>query len=155
MTVLTPPGTGAIATVAVVGPRAWDAVRSVFRPVKGSLPESPPPHRVYFGTLGAGGDEVVVGVRQGDPEPWVEVHCHGGRQVVRWVVSQLECGTRNGECGVEQAEAGDCAQDGQLGVEKLAAEVREMEARRGRLLELGESGETYEFSAGPVAMSGT
>lgn len=86
VSVLTPPGTGAIATVAVVGPRAWEAVRAVFRPIKGSLPEVPPPHRVYFGVLGDGGDEVVVGVKSGD---WVEVHCHGGRQVVRWVVDTL------------------------------------------------------------------
>jgi tRNA modification GTPase len=84
--VLTPPGTGAIATVAVVGPRAWDAVRAVFKPMKGTLPESPPLHRVFFGVLGDGGDEVVVGVKS--PE-WVEVHCHGGRRVVRWVVDQL------------------------------------------------------------------
>jgi tRNA modification GTPase len=95
--VLTPPGTGAIATVAVVGPQAWAAVRAVFRPVKGTLPELPPLHRVYFGTLGEGGDEVVVGVRELDPEPWVEVHCHGGRRVVRWVVELLESASRDRE----------------------------------------------------------
>ncbi len=101
VSVLTPPGTGAIATVAVVGPRAWDAVRAHFRPVKGTLPDSPPRHRVYFGTLAEGGDEVVVGVRQLVPEPWIEVHCHGGRRVVRWVVELLEGGTGNAECGAE------------------------------------------------------
>jgi tRNA modification GTPase len=99
--VLTPPGTGAIATVAVVGPQAWAAVRSVFRPLKGILPDVPPLHRVYFGTLGEGGDEVVVGVRELDPEPRVEVHCHGGRRVVRWVVDLLERGMRNAERGIE------------------------------------------------------
>lgn len=108
VTVLTPAGTGAIATVAVVGPRAWEALREVFRPAKGSLPESPPLHRVFFGTLGDGGDEVIVGVRQVDPEPWVEVHCHGGRQVVRWVVSQLECGMGNAECGIEGSSITPC-----------------------------------------------
>ncbi len=87
VSVLTPPGTGAIATVAVVGPRAWEAVRAVFQPIKGPLPEVPPLHRVYFGVLGDGGDEVVVGVKSAE---WVEVHCHGGRRVVRWVVDQLE-----------------------------------------------------------------
>ena len=35
------------------------------------------------------GDEVVVAVKRLDPEPWVEIHCHGGRRVVRWVVEQF------------------------------------------------------------------
>jgi tRNA modification GTPase len=89
--VLTPPGTGAIATVAVVGPAAWDIVSRRFRPAAGKpLPETPPLHRVWFGALGhEAADEVVVAVRAVDPELWVEVHCHGGRQVVRWVVEQL------------------------------------------------------------------
>ncbi|MCU0705669.1 MAG: 50S ribosome-binding GTPase [Fimbriiglobus sp.] len=90
VTILTPPGTGAIATVAVTGSRAWEAVRAIFRPAKGTLPEQPPLHRVYFGTLGDGGDEVVVGVPQTEPEVVVEVHSHGGQRVVRWVVEQLE-----------------------------------------------------------------
>jgi tRNA modification GTPase len=109
VSVLTPPGTGAIATVAVVGPRAWEAVRAVFRPVKGSLPEVPPPNRVYSGVLGEGGDEVVVGVKSAE---WVEVHCHGGRRVVRWVVSQL--GARSAERGIEDNPAGVSAVDSTL-----------------------------------------
>ncbi len=41
-----------------------------------------------------------------------------------WEIRKSECGIQNGECGTdesEQAEAGDMCQDGQLGVEKLAA----------------------------------
>jgi len=89
--VLTPAGTGAIATAAVVGPGAWAAVRARFRPASGKpLPEEPTANRFWFGTLGDGpGDEVVVAVKALEPEPWVEVHCHGGRRVVRWVVEQL------------------------------------------------------------------
>lgn len=86
---LTPPGTGAIATVAVVGPRAWEVVRSLFRPA-GTRPlgGTPQLHRFWFGTLGDG-DEVVLAVRQVEPQLWVEIHCHGGRRVVRWVVEQF------------------------------------------------------------------
>jgi tRNA modification GTPase len=85
--VLTPAGTGAIATLAVAGPTAWDAVTARFRPAKGTLPEAPAVGRFWYGTLGDGvGDEVVVAVREG----WVEVHCHGGRRVVRWVVEQFK-----------------------------------------------------------------
>ncbi|MFO0847547.1 MAG: GTPase [Gemmataceae bacterium] len=89
--VLTPPGTGAIATVAVIGPMAWAVVKERFRPAAGKpLPDSLAQHRTWFGALGDGaGDEVVVAVRAVEPEPWVEVHCHGGRQVVRWVVEQF------------------------------------------------------------------
>jgi tRNA modification GTPase len=85
--VLTPAGTGAIATLAVAGPQAWDAVKARFRPANEKpLPETPPLGRFWYGTLGDGvGDEVVVAVR----DEWVEVHCHGGRRVVRWVVEQF------------------------------------------------------------------
>jgi tRNA modification GTPase len=85
VSVLTPPGTGAIATVRVSGTGAWEAVRAKFNPAKGTLPEVPPLHRFWFGTLGDGGDEVIVAMRQVAPEPMVEIHCHGGRRVVRWV----------------------------------------------------------------------
>jgi tRNA modification GTPase len=88
--VLTPPGTGAIATVRVTGPEAWELVRTKFRPAKGMLPDVPPLHRFWFGNLGDGpGDEVIVAVRQVEPEVCVEIHCHGGRRVVRWVVETL------------------------------------------------------------------
>lgn len=89
--VLTPAGTGAIATLAVVGPAAWDAVRAGFRPANGKpLPDEPTPHRFWLGKLGEGvADEVVVAVKQLEPEPWVEVHCHGGRRVVRWAIEQF------------------------------------------------------------------
>jgi tRNA modification GTPase len=87
VSVLTPAGTGAIATVEVAGPRAWEIVRALFRPAGPKpLPEVPELHRFWFGTLG---DEVIVAVKQVEPEPRVEVHCHGGRRVVRWIVEQL------------------------------------------------------------------
>jgi tRNA modification GTPase len=83
--VLTPPGTGAIATVALGGPRAWAVARALFRPAAGALPDEPPAGRFWFGTLGTGaGDEVVLAARSADP-PAVEVHCHGGREVVRMI----------------------------------------------------------------------
>jgi tRNA modification GTPase len=101
--VLTPPGTGAIATVAVAGPRAWEIARQLFRPAKGQLPDVPELHRFWFGTL-AGGDEVILAVKQVEPETQIEVHCHGGRRVVRWVVEQF---TAN---GCTEGEPGDVRQ---------------------------------------------
>jgi tRNA modification GTPase len=90
--VLTPPGTGAIATVEVRGPGAWTAVGSRFKPASQKpLRDRPPLHSVYVGTLGDGShaDEVVVAVKQLEPEVVIEVHCHGGRRVVSWVAELL------------------------------------------------------------------
>jgi tRNA modification GTPase len=90
---LTPPGTGAVATLAVVGPRAWGAVRALFRPAGSApLPEEPAVSgRFWVGRLGEGaGDEVVLAVRRAGPDYWVELHCHGGRQVVAWLTEAFE-----------------------------------------------------------------
>ena len=85
--VLTPPGTGAIATVEVAGDRAWEFARKLFRPASQPLPEMPEVDRFWFGRIGEGaGDEVILAVT-GDAT--LEVHCHGGRRVVRWVVEQF------------------------------------------------------------------
>jgi tRNA modification GTPase len=86
VSVLTPPGAGAIATVAVRGPRAWGVARWLFRTAAGKpLPEAPELHRFWVGRL-ADGDEVVLTVRAVEPEVCVELHGHGGRRVVRQTV---------------------------------------------------------------------
>ncbi len=86
VSLLTPSGAGAIATVEVAGPQAWPIVRQLFKPAgKKPLPEFPELHRFWFGKL-ADGDEVVLAVKQVEPETRIEVHCHGGRRVVRWVL---------------------------------------------------------------------
>jgi len=82
--VLTPAGTGAIATVEVSGPRAWEIARQLFKPAGKPLPAEPELHRFWFGRLA--GDEVILAVT--GPET-LEVHCHGGVRVVRWVVEQF------------------------------------------------------------------
>ena len=91
VTLLTPPGTGAIATLAVTGPNAWAILAKHFRPANGkALPASPVPYQYWFGTLGDGvADEVVVAVKSILPVFSIEVHCHGGRQVVRWLTELL------------------------------------------------------------------
>jgi tRNA modification GTPase len=89
---LTPAGAGAIATVAVAGPRAWGLVRRLFRPAGGKpLPDAPEPHRFWVGRLD-GGDEVVLAVRAVEPAVRLELHGHGGRRVVRRTVEAFTAG---------------------------------------------------------------
>ena len=93
VSLLTPPGTGAIATVEVCGPRAWEVANQLFTPAGKPLPASPEVTRFWFGTLGS--DEVILAVTSPDT---IEVHCHGGRRVVRWVIEQFRargCVERN------------------------------------------------------------
>jgi tRNA modification GTPase len=86
--VLTPPGSGAIAVIAVQGPDAWPIIRRLFRPASGcELPEQPTARATWFGRIGLGaGDEVIIAVTSVEPVPTIEVHCHGGQQVVRMLV---------------------------------------------------------------------
>ena len=93
VSLLTPPGTGAIATVEVRGPRAWELARLLFKPAGKPLPEAPEVNRFWFGTLGD--DEVILavvasgGLPSPDETPTIEVHCHGGRRIVQWVIDQF------------------------------------------------------------------
>ncbi len=84
VSLLTPPGTGAIATVEVRGPQAWKIARNLFKPAGKPLPEAVEVDRFWFGILGS--DEVVFALTTPDV---IEVHCHGGRRVVQWVIEQF------------------------------------------------------------------
>jgi tRNA modification GTPase len=89
--VLTPEGTGAIATVALVGPDAWQLARRRFKSAPGRpLPDEPAPGATWFGHLdGEVADEVVLTVPPGPGPARIEIHCHGGRQVVGWSVESF------------------------------------------------------------------
>jgi tRNA modification GTPase len=86
---LTPPGRGAIATLALRGPDAWQLMRALFLPRGGrqGLPPEPERGRFWLGRLGetspGGMDDVVLAVTRTEPVPWLEVHCHGGMEVIR------------------------------------------------------------------------
>jgi tRNA modification GTPase len=93
---LTPPGRGAIATLALRGPDAWELVRALFQRAKAGkndtavaaqLPATPAPGKFWLGWLGdqskGGADQGVLLVKQIEPVPWLELHCHGGPEVIR------------------------------------------------------------------------
>jgi tRNA modification GTPase len=86
--VLTPPGSGAIAVLSVRGPGAWTVLRSHFTTARGGrLPDSAPAQALWFGRFGgARADEVMLAAH--DSEHF-ELHCHGGRRVVAWLVDLL------------------------------------------------------------------
>jgi tRNA modification GTPase len=85
---LTPPGQSALATLGIYGPRAWRALRELFsRRPGGELAEEPAGGRFWLGRLGGEvAAEVVVAVKQSEPVPWLELHGHGGREVVRFLI---------------------------------------------------------------------
>jgi tRNA modification GTPase len=83
ITLLTAPGRAALATLAGVGQPVWEILRQHFRP---TLPEQPMTGQTWLGKLGREvGDEVVLFCRDCEPEPHVEIHCHGGPEVVRFL----------------------------------------------------------------------
>jgi tRNA modification GTPase len=95
---LTPAGTAAIATLALQGPRAWQVASRLFRPLSPKIPWPPTdaePGQFWLGRFGEhpespAADEVVLALRHVVPQPRVEVHCHGGAEVVRWLLETLE-----------------------------------------------------------------
>ena len=88
---LTPPGAGAIAVLAVEGPRAWETVRPLFRTRSGAeAPADPAPGRFLPGRLGGEvADEVILAIRRMGPSQRLELHCHGGRAAVRFLLDLL------------------------------------------------------------------
>jgi tRNA modification GTPase len=103
---LTPPGAAAIAVIAVCGPEAWTVVGELFHPFTlshttdraRSVSEgfSVPlltlrAQRFCLGRFGEDAtDEVVLCVKHVEPVPWLELHCHGGAEVVRMCLDALE-----------------------------------------------------------------
>ncbi len=90
---LTPTGTAAIATLALRGPKVWEVLQEVFQPIgKGDaatlfihLQEHGNSGDFWLGKVGPTsekGDDVVLTLKDKEPLPWVEIHCHGGQQVV-------------------------------------------------------------------------
>jgi tRNA modification GTPase len=95
---LTPAGTAAIATVALYGPRAWKVASGLFQPLAGAgrwPPVRPKPGTFWIGRLsdaedGRHGDDVVLALIGMVPVPRVEIHCHGGVEVVRWLLETCQ-----------------------------------------------------------------
>jgi tRNA modification GTPase len=102
---LTPAGTGAIASLAIRGPAAWRLSCALFQPHSNKpLPREPVAGCIWLGRFGeTARDESVLVVKQANPVPAVELHCHGGREVLRLLLELLEArGCRL--CGWQELE---------------------------------------------------
>jgi tRNA modification GTPase len=88
---LTPAGQGAVATLAVDGPRAWEVVRPLFRPRSGAeTPAEPVAGGFRLGRLGGEiSDEVVLTIKRVGLSQRLELHCHGGLTNVRFLLDLL------------------------------------------------------------------
>ena len=89
VSLLTPEGRGAVATVSLCGPRAVAHASALFVAATGIPLEQFPTDRVVFGRWcedGQVGEDVVVCCRGQDH---VEVHCHGGRVAARTIINSL------------------------------------------------------------------
>ena len=84
---LTPPGTGAIAVVAVRGAGAYALLRTLFFPAnRKRLPETLA-NGFRFGNFGdESGDEIILAVKSAEE---CEIHSHGGSRVVDWIMARL------------------------------------------------------------------
>lgn len=105
----TAPGMGAIATLAVRGPAAWELVRRLLhRPGAAPFAAEEVVGRLFLAYAGppgqtTGRDQVVVALRRVAPSTWVDIHCHGGSQVEGWLRELLvDLGAE--ECSWQQLE---------------------------------------------------
>jgi tRNA modification GTPase len=89
VSVLTPPGRGAVAVIAASGPKALAAIDAAFQAANGRRLAQQPIDRIVFGhwTIGEHREEVVVLRGEGDV---VEVHCHGGAAAIARIVDALQ-----------------------------------------------------------------
>lgn len=88
VSLLTPPGRGALAVVGVAGATAAAAVDGAFSARGGGAIRARDAGAIAFGTWRSTGEEVIV-TRSADA---VEVHCHGGRAAAEAVVASLVAG---------------------------------------------------------------
>jgi tRNA modification GTPase len=74
------------------GEGAWDVLRGLFRPLSGAeLPAAPRAGQFWLGQVtGEIAEPVVLAVRRGLPTPWLELHCHGGREGVHYLRQLLQ-----------------------------------------------------------------
>jgi len=98
--VLTPPGRGAVAVIAVNGPQTAQALSGLFHSSAGLPPDQLSAGRIYHGHWGTLYGEEVVLCRC--DATTCEIHCHGGAAAVARIVNDLRnagASQRDWRCG--------------------------------------------------------
>jgi tRNA modification GTPase len=119
---LTPAGRGAIASLCLLGADAWRVIRNLWTPLPRSqitLPEEPTVGPIWLGRLGdKAQDEVVLAVKYLQPTPCVEIHCHGGGEMVRVLIETFQ---RHGikECSWQELEGRAAGRSGRAAIVAL------------------------------------
>lgn len=91
---LTSAGSAAIATVAVRGSQALELVGRIAGPLTTHHLPLTSQHRLVQ-LRGDIAEKVVVSIKRTHPVPWVELHCHGGHEVVRYLLELFQsCGAQ-------------------------------------------------------------
>lgn len=90
VSVMTPPGRSALATIVLLGVHAHKIARSLFTPSHGNfdLAKDPGP---YYGRFGSDpSDDIVLTETSTGNLPTVEIHCHGGSAMVDALFFQVQ-----------------------------------------------------------------
>jgi tRNA modification GTPase len=85
--ILTPPGRGAIATIAVKGSQSASIVERFFEPATRRTLSERPPGDIVYGRWSSTNEEVVVCRTAADR---VEIHCHGGVAASQAIIDSLK-----------------------------------------------------------------
>lgn len=88
VSVLTPPGRGAIAIVAAIGSEALAAADACFAAANSRRLSEQPPDRIVFGHWSSGNHREEVIIVRGNNGA-LEVHCHGGAAAVARIVDAM------------------------------------------------------------------
>ncbi len=131
VSVLTPAGRSAVATISVIGGEAMDRVAGLFRPAAGTRLQQSSNSRIVFGRWAAEdreGEELVVCCRSRDA---VDVHCHGGRTAARRIVDSL---VRAGCCEIEWQRMAALCEDTPIRTEARIALAAARTARTAAIL---------------------
>ncbi len=87
VSVLTPPGRGAIAVVAIRGPRALACAEQFFQPRGSPALSQRPLNNIVYGRWGAEPAEDVIVCRGASDQ--IEIHCHGGAAASQRIIDDL------------------------------------------------------------------
>ena len=96
---LTPPGRGAVAVIALYGSDAQKALEANFQPANGKPYSAQQSRKIMYGVWSSTGEDLIVYRRPSGSAASFEVHCHGGSMASQAIIGDLE------SAGLQQVSA--------------------------------------------------